>query len=159
MSAMEKEARLSTIAQATSSKGNDALSKLPHDFHLCSMEEFEVAVKNAPGNSQLWTLYSAFHLSRGESQKARAVLDRGIRASPSSMSSAETSTFSGNLLLSALNLEVKLASVPTSAIVTGKETSRLDEVISKIIQLDKELVTRKAIEALSNGSMHSVGCT
>uniref|UniRef100_A0A5K3EL14 S1 motif domain-containing protein n=3 Tax=Mesocestoides corti TaxID=53468 RepID=A0A5K3EL14_MESCO len=152
LTSMESESRLAAIAQATTD--GDSTQKLPR---LSSVEEFEVAVRNSPGNARLWTLYAAHHLSAGNVAKARSVLQRametGERAVLSTAGPAEAANFTGSLLQAALNLEI---AVDDGGCEGGKDKlAELEAVISRIDQLDKETFTKKAVDTLSTAGLHS----
>lgn len=74
----------------------------------------------------------------------------------------EASNFTGSLLQAALNLEI--AAVTGRGSVHGgeeeeddkKRLARLEEVMGRIDQLDKEAVTRRAVEGLSAAGLHTV---
>lgn len=140
---LDDEARLAEVAKATSAPSAGA--QIPR---MSSVEEFEVAVRNAPQNARLWSLYAAHHQAAGDICRARAILRRAL-ASPAATS---TGDFANSLLISSLRLE-------STAIIGGgndEGTKNLEEIIHRIEQIDKEGLVKKALVVLSTSGLHEV---
>uniref|UniRef100_A0A0X3Q7M7 S1 motif domain-containing protein n=1 Tax=Schistocephalus solidus TaxID=70667 RepID=A0A0X3Q7M7_SCHSO len=155
-STLEKESRIAAIAQATArgsvtSSSND--TRLPL---LTSVEEFEVAVRNSPSNPRLWVLYAAYHQDRGQVCEARSVYERALKLSHT-LPAVQATTFTSTLLLAALNFEIRVQQQADSASDRQSQppASQLSGVIVQINQLNRDVLTRKAIEALSVAGLHA----
>lgn len=146
LASLESESRLVEVAQAT--LGSNAMPR------ITSVEEFEVAVRNAPQNSRLWTLYAAHHQAAGDVERARAVLQRALN----SPSASTVNNFVGSVLLAFLRLESSAArgSGTPGADKSSSDFARLESIIARIEQLDREAVTRAAVDVLSDAHLHNV---
>ncbi|VDL18403.1 unnamed protein product [Hymenolepis diminuta] len=143
------EARLAEIAKATSSAGQDASAKIPR---MTTVEEFEVAVRNAPQNARLWSLYAAHYQAAGDLNRARVVLRRALNSPTASNLGSEE--FVSNLLLASLRLESTAALSVGVSQVNEEGKKNLDEVIRRIEQIDKGDLVSKAVSLLSNVGLH-----
>jgi len=45
-----------------------------------SVSDWERAILASPNNSELWLRYSAYHITSGETEKARIVIDRALKS-------------------------------------------------------------------------------
>ncbi len=154
---LENEPRLAAIAQATLG-ASSSNTKLPPGLRLTSVEEFEEAIRSSPTNGHLWTLYTAHHLSAGDVNKARVVVERALAIAPRILINAhplEAAAFSGSLLQAAINLVI------TAQGHKGEDEKKrlpwLEAVIGRIYQLYGEAVTHRAVEASSTAGLHTVG--
>ena len=155
LTSLENESRLVEVAQATTTSGATP--------RISSVEEFEVAVRNAPQNARLWTLYAAHHHAAGEVERARTVLQRAL----DSPAATTVKNFIGSILLAFLRLEGSVVvstrgvGVGVGASVASEDKSsgdlvRLESIIARIEQLDREAVTRTAVDFLSESCLHNV---
>ncbi|VDM31041.1 unnamed protein product [Hydatigera taeniaeformis] len=153
LTSLENESRLAKVAEATMLSG-EAGHPLPR---ISSVEEYEVAIRNSPQNPHLWTLYAAHHQAAGDIDRARTVLQRALDSPSSNIDGADG--FTGSILISSLRLEssvVAAASVGVERRVgSAPAAPLLDAVIARIEQLDREVVTRRAISDLSTAGLHS----
>lgn len=151
LTAVMNEARLAEIAKATSSAGQDASAKIPR---MTTVEEFEVAVRNAPQNARLWSLYAAHYQAAGDLNRARVVLRRALNSPIASNLGSEE--FVSNLLLACLRLESFAALSVGVSQINEEGKKNLDEVIRRIEQIDKGDLVSKAVSLLSNVGLHEV---
>uniref|UniRef100_A0A0R3TCV1 TPR_REGION domain-containing protein n=1 Tax=Rodentolepis nana TaxID=102285 RepID=A0A0R3TCV1_RODNA len=149
LSAVKNEARLAEIAKATSLAGQDANAKIPR---MTTVEEFEVAVRNAPQNARLWSLYAAHYQAAGDLNRARGVLRRALNSPFASNLGSEE--FVGNVLLASLRLESTAALAVGLSQVTEEGKRNLEEAIRRIEQIDKLDLIGKAIGLLSTMGLH-----
>ncbi|KAL7064474.1 hypothetical protein AAHC03_05325 [Spirometra sp. Aus1] len=156
-STLEKESRIAAVAQATIAGTATSSSRDTRLPPLTSVEEFEVAVRNSPSNPRLWVLYAAYHQDRGQVCEARAVYERALKLSHT-LPAVQATTFTSTLLLAALNAEIRIQQQQADSAGDCQSrplASQLPAVIVQISQLNREVLTRKAIETLSVAGLHA----